>query len=60
MVESMKKEEIKSLLDRRAEIIKEVNKMQEEYTALGKIITYYLNNEKDRKEQEHESRIDEY
>jgi hypothetical protein len=37
-----KKEDIKILLDKRAEILKEINKLEQEYTALGNIISEIL------------------
>lgn len=35
----VKKEDIQALLDRRKELLEEINKLNKEYTAIGNIIT---------------------
>lgn len=40
----IKKEDIQALLDRRKEILQEVNKLNKEYTAIGNIIKEILRN----------------
>lgn len=38
----VKKEDIQALLDRRKELLEQINKLNKEYTALGNIITEIL------------------
>lgn len=38
----VKKEDIQALLDRRKELLEEINKLNKEYTALGNIISKIL------------------
>lgn len=41
----MKKEDIKALLDRRKELLQEINKLNREYTALGNILEEIIKKE---------------
>ena len=40
-----KKEDIKTLLDRRRELLEEINKLQKEYTAIGNIVEEIIRQE---------------
>ena len=51
------KEDIKILLDRREEIVKEINKLQQEHTAIGNILTKVFDIEIENKHKEAVNRI---
>ena len=46
------KEDIKILLDRREEIVKEINKLQQEHTAIGNLLTKLFDIELENKHKE--------
>ena len=46
----IKKDDIKVLLDRRKEILEEINKLDKEYTAIGKVIEELIRIEKREKD----------
>ena len=45
-----KKEDIKVLLDRRKELLDQINKLQNEYTAIGNILEQIIKLEKDERD----------
>ena len=48
------KENIKILLDRRSEILKEINKLEKEYKAIGDVLTELYNYREKEKKQNYE------
>ena len=52
--ELVKDKDVRILLDRRAEILKQINKLQEEYSAIEHILVRLHNSEKKKDREEYE------